>query len=59
MTDIKFNKGDISLVVTEQDLQEYYDWQAGNKNETRVLAILNNDICEYEDLMGLYAELIA
>lgn len=57
--DIKFEKNGISLVVNEQDLQDYYEWQEGNKTETRVLSILNNDACEYEDLMGLYAELIA
>lgn len=48
----------ISVDVSMDDLKEYYKWQNGELETTRVLNILNNDVADYEDLMGEYARLV-
>lgn len=56
MCAVKFEKGDTTFVVTEKDYEEYEDYLRCNVDDTRILSILNNDIEEYEVVMGIYAE---
>ena len=55
----KFWKADgIYVEVSMDDLKEYYKWLNGELETTRVLEIINNNVAEYEDLMGEYAMVI-
>lgn len=55
--DIKFFKDGIEIVVTQNDLREYYDYLSGKISNTRVLLLLNNNFDDYEELMGTYCQL--
>ena len=46
------------IKVSMDDLKEYYKWVNGELETTRVLEVLDNNVADYEDLMGEYARVI-
>jgi hypothetical protein len=57
MKNVKFWKGELTLVVTERDYQEYVEFMEGNINKTRIGDLLHYDMADYEDIMGTYAQI--
>lgn len=57
MKDVKFWKGELELVVTERDYQEYVEFMKETIQKTRIGDLLDYNMSDYEDIMGTYAKL--